>query len=345
MSHRLHLNENNFIQHNHTATSLYNESQVAHRYSGKMCDKSADLIAQYYNISRSNVIVFNGLDEAIFYATLYIKLFRKGAIVTTEKTYKTINVSASAIEQPIIEVSLSDNKIDLDILCNEIDNYIQNVGPISLCYICNPHNPTGSIMCGKLSRLLDMARKCNFLVFLDEAYIEFLGEERFNLEEKLSYENLIMGRTFSKAYGLAGLRCGYVLTKNESFLEWMNKVNDALLYKENRLSVAGIKSVLFEDSPLKQTNKRISNNRKKLEQILDKFGIRYLKSNTNFILAKPPCESDVFIDYARNKYDILLFNAIEFGWDGYFRITIGTDESVSLIEAMLSQMKMEGILS
>ncbi|MCH5179741.1 MAG: histidinol-phosphate aminotransferase family protein [Erysipelotrichales bacterium] len=341
MSYRLHLNENNLLKHKSLKHNLESSLNKSHQYSGKLCDKTANLIAKYYNICRENIAVFNGLDEAIFFTTLYCSLFLKGTIVTTEKTYDTINECCIALNNNIVQFGLSDNRINIKSLCIDIEKHIQNNGSISLCYICNPHNPTGSIMNGSINKLLKLAKKNNFLVFVDEAYIEYIDEKKYKLEERLLNENIIIGRTFSKAFGLAGLRCGYIITKNRQFLRWIAQINNALLYKENIVNVSAIKTVLFEENLLEITRKNTVMNRKLLEKILVKHRIDFLKSHTNFILIHPPYPIANFICYAREKFDILLFDASYFGWDGYVRITIGTKEAINQIEKFLIQIEKE----
>lgn len=344
MIHRLHLNENILYTNKCLSKNISVEASRACQYSSKKCSQTTKLIAQYYNISKDNVIMFNGLDEAIFYTVIYATIKGKGAIVTTEKTYNTINLSAEALDVPIIEMPLLGDRIDINLLCENIENYIKSSGNISLCYICNPHNPTGTLLNGSLTQLLKLAKKHNFIIFVDQAYIEMIGQEKAELQEQLSHEHLILGRTFSKAYGLAGLRCGYALTNNSNYLQWMKRVNKALMYKENRISVAAIKSVLFEDNPIKQISDQVSKNRHLLEQLLDDYGFDYIVSSTNFILCRPPCSAEKFIEYAEKRFGILLFNAKEFNWSNYVRITISSVDAIAIIKKMLLQMKEEGII-
>lgn len=345
MIYRFHLNENNLIKNDSLSKSIISDISSVCLYSSKKCSKSKELISQYYKISADNIVIFNGLEEAIFYTALFTRLKRDGAIITTEKTYKTINLSANFLDIPLIELPLFDNRIDINSLCFNVEKHIKSGDKISLCYICNPHNPTGTLIKGELIKLLNLAQKYNFLVFVDQAYIELLEKETITPPESLSYGNLILGRTFSKTYGLAGLRCGYVLTSNEEFLSWMSRVNEVLLFKENRMSVAAIKSVLFDKNPIEKTREMVQCYREKLERVLDNYDIRYIRSNTNFVLFQPPCSAEKFIDYARQKFNILLFNARELNWEGYVRITISSPDTVSIMEKMLFQMKREGLFN
>lgn len=344
MAYRLHLNENNLCKNNRLIKKIFTDETSICQYSSKKCNKTKELIAQYYNISKNNIVVFNGLEEAIFYTALFASLKKDGAIVTTEKTYNTINLSATLLEEKLIEFPLLNNKIDIDMMCNNIKNYLNNGGKISLCYICNPHNPTGTLLSGNLSNLLDLAKENGFIVFVDQAYIE-LVEHEDKLQQWLSCEQIILGRTFSKTYGLAGLRCGYTITTNKDFLNWTNSVNEILLYKENKINVAAIKSVLFDENPIEYTRKTVNANRKQLEQIFATYGIHYINSCTNFILFQPPCSAEEFIEYAEEKFDVLLSNAKELDWHNYVRITISSCDIVSIMKKMLFQMKQDGLFN
>ena len=341
---RLNLNENGLLKRKKLADNVSSELKYAHSYSGKRCEKTASLISRYYDIPQDNIVIYNGLSEAIFYTVLYCTLNLKGSIVTTEKTYRTVVDSAYALGNAIVEFPLAENQINLDTLCNNIEEYLQKGNSVSLCYICNPHNPTGSLYKGSLDRLLNLANRYDFLIFIDEAYIEFIEEERNNLREKISNENLIIGRTFSKAYGLAGLRCGYAITQNKKYLEWTDKINNALLLKENRLNVAAVDTVLFKENLLTETKARVDANREAVESILIEYGIKFFKSYTNFILAQPPCPVEDFINFSQKNCNMLLCDAASLDWQGFVRITVSENEAPTQIEKMLSQMKKAGLI-
>ena len=154
-----------------------------------------------------------------------------------------------------------------------------------LVFIANPNNPTGTFLPGQDLHAFLRALPANILVVLDEAYNEYLPDElRYNSVSWLKdFPNLIISRTFSKAYGLAGLRVGYAFA-HEQVADMMNRVRQP--FNVNSVAQAAAVASLRDDAFVRQTHEL---NRRGMEQItqgLGKLGLEFIPSYGNFVSFK-----------------------------------------------------------
>lgn len=194
-----------------------------------------------------------------------------------------------------------------------------------LVFVCNPNNPTGTIVKkNELKRFLTDLPK-EITVVIDEAYGEFVTEPDFltGIEcLKMGFKNVVVYRTFSKIYGLAGLRLGYAIA-DPSLIEQMNRVREP--FNVNLLAqTAGI-AALNSKIHLTLSKELVKSGRNYFYEQLDAMGVQYLPTQANFILIH--CGKD-----SRDIYEFLLQNGIivrathSFGLPEYIRVTFGTAE-------------------
>ena len=341
---RLNLNENNLMYNQQHMHHKYNHKEMCY-YSSKNCLRIINDISNYYGVNKEYVFSFNGLDESILVLSLFCALHKKGTIFTTENTYNTINYSAELLSLDLLSLPLLKNQINIHSVCEYILKHIDNGGCVSMIYICNPHNPTGSLFDGDINELLVLAKSYNFLVFIDEAYAEY-NSSIYSQDVSVRVQNsqIVIGRTFSKLYGLAGLRIGYIITSNPRLRKWLGEYNKTLLYKENRHSANVVHSILSTKKWVEKIRNKTSKLKENLIIVLLKYDIEYFDSSTNFILIRPVCKSKLLVEYARDCFNIDLMDASEFGWPGYVRITVGTKRSIQLIEKLFKKLRQEGLL-
>ncbi|QCI15793.1 histidinol-phosphate transaminase [Buchnera aphidicola] len=173
--------------------------------------------AKYVNLSFEQVLATRGADEGI---ELLIKAFcepEKDAIIYCPPTYDMYQVNANMANVKIKEIPTIKNTWELDLLSIQ-----SNLKTVKLVYICNPNNPTGNIILKKDLLFLLKITLGRALVVIDEAYIEFSPEDSMVSFLK-DYSHLVILRTLSKAFGLAGIRCGFTLA-NKVIIEILNKV-------------------------------------------------------------------------------------------------------------------------
>lgn len=164
--------------------------------------------ARYSGVATNQLLITRGIDEGL---DLLVRSFCRAGddqIVYTPPTYGMYRITAETHGVQCVETPLlSDWRLDTP-------QVIVEAGDSKLVFLCSPNNPTGNILSrSKVIDILESARN-QTLIILDEAYIEFMSESSYVdlLEE---YSNLVVLRTLSKAFGLAGLRCGFVLASPE----------------------------------------------------------------------------------------------------------------------------------
>lgn len=201
-----------------------------------------------------------------------------------------------------------------------------------IIWICNPNNPTGTIL--KEETLTDFIRKIpdHILVVLDEAYIDFVEESYFDTTELIKqHKNVILLRTFSKLYGLASFRIGYGIGDPE-LIETINKVRSPLSVSFSAQKAA---EVSLEDENFRKLV--LDNNRKSLDLYyseLKRLGLNYVRSNGNFILIQVGADGKA-VENVFMQHGIIIRNALEFGLDGWIRVSVGTfSENIKVIKVL-----------
>ncbi|QCI21989.1 histidinol-phosphate transaminase [Buchnera aphidicola] len=173
--------------------------------------------ADYVGIFPNQVLATRGADEGI---ELLIKAFckpKKDAIIYCPPTYDMYKISAKIFDVIVKEIPTFQNTWKLDLL-----NIQSNLNQVKLIYICNPNNPTGNIISKQDLIFLLEITKNKSLIVIDEAYIEFSPKDSMVSYLK-KYSNLVILRTMSKAFALAGIRCGFTLAQ-KNIIKILNKV-------------------------------------------------------------------------------------------------------------------------
>ena len=270
-------------------------------------------IAQYAGAGQSQVLACNGSDEGIRIA--FDCFLRKGAkVVLPWPSFAMFEQYARIAGGKIAKVLYGK---DLSFPAQRVLQAIcAKTGAVVLC---NPNNPTGSAIKKKdIERILKRARQKNSLVFLDEAYYEFSGETAAGLIKE--FDNLIIARTFSKAFGLAGLRLGYVLSCSENIKE-MRKV--ASPYSVNSIAALLGRNALLKRQYMKAYVKEVRLAKKIFEKGLKKIKVQFYPSNANFVLARFE-NSKTVLGKLREQGILVRDRSSDELLDDCIRITIGT---------------------
>jgi histidinol-phosphate aminotransferase len=198
-------------------------------------------------------------------------------------------------------------------------------------FIANPDNPTGSYLTDReITRFLD-GLSDDIIVVMDEAYYDFVDAKDYpDTIKYLKDRNVIILRTFSKAYGLAGLRIGYGLA-NAGLIDCMNRVRQP--FNVNTLAQVAALASLDDSQHLKKSVATVFKGKKYLYRKLDKMGLSYIPSETNFILVDVRRDGrEVFERLLR--YGVIVRDMKPYKLDSYIRVTIGTQkENNKFIEA------------
>ncbi|XBC43059.1 MAG: histidinol-phosphate transaminase [Buchnera aphidicola (Kaburagia rhusicola ensigallis)] len=193
------------------------DNMILNRYPACQPEELLSCYSSYVGISKKNILITRGSDEAI---ELLIKTFcepKYDKIIFCPPTYDMYNVSAHIMNIERYPIPLLHGSWQLD-----IDSIIKGCNNVKLIYICNPNNPTGNLINIKDIVTLLKATLEKALVIVDEAYIEFSPTSSV-IHLINTYPNLVIMRTLSKAFALAGLRCGFILA-NANIVDFLLKV-------------------------------------------------------------------------------------------------------------------------
>jgi histidinol-phosphate aminotransferase len=283
------------------------------------------LVAAYLGLSPTQVALTNGVDEAIH--VLFETFLDAGdELLLPVPTYTMYEVYASATEARLVTVQAGDDlQFPFDRL---VENITERTKAIA---IANPNSPTGSI--ATRSQILEIARRApHAVIFVDEAYFHFHGE---TLIDRVGVvPNLFLARTFSKAYGLAGLRLG-MLSGPAGLMHWVRRVLSP--YSVNSLALACLPAALEDTAYLDWYVSEVLAARTEFEAALDTAAIRIWPSRANFVLADIGRDHVEFVRHMRAAGVLVRDRSSDPGCNGRVRITIGTRQQMQHAAAALSE--------
>ncbi len=281
------------------------------------------VVADFLGINPTELLLTNGVDEAIH--LLCETFLRPGdEAVVVVPTFAMYEIFAAATGARVINVPASPN------FQFPASDLISQVTPRTrLIAVANPNNPTGSV--AEPASLLEIARRApQAAILVDEAYFEFYGETL--LGQWRSLPNLFVARTFSKAYGLAGLRVG-VLTGNAEHIAMVNKVS--FPYNVNGVALACLPMALADQDYIRQYVSQVRQGRDELQREFARWEIRYWPSQANFVLASFGPLKTTFIQSMRSRGILVRDRSRDYGCEGCVRITVGTTEQTArLVQAL-----------
>jgi histidinol-phosphate aminotransferase len=284
------------------------------------------MVAASLGVEAAQVLLTNGVDEAIHVLCLAF-LDRGDAMLLPVPTYSMYEVYGSAAEAQIEAVpawqsksgalpARGDFRFPLDAMLGAIHARTR------LIAIANPNSPTGATV--TRDEILAVAEAApHAVVLVDEAYYHFFGETVIDMIGKLP--NLVVARTFSKAYGLAGLRLG-ALIAGEDTMQWLRRVISP--YSVNQLALACLPAALEDSAYLDCYVAEVKAARAELAQVLTELGLEHWPSEANFILTRIGAEHSAFVKAMRTRGILTRDRSADPGCDGLVRITAGTREQM-----------------
>ncbi|MFA5948199.1 MAG: histidinol-phosphate transaminase [Candidatus Gracilibacteria bacterium] len=283
-------------------------------------------ISAYCNVNKDQVMLTNGSDQGI---DLIFRTFtNKGdKVIIPSPSFAMFYQYAQIAENKMIKPAYGkDGTFPLKEVLKEIDEKTK------LVVICNPNNPTGTLISLEdIEMILKKALKFNSIVYIDEAYYEFSKLTAVGLIKK--YPNLIITRTFSKAFALAGLRIGYVLGQKDLLIE-MRKIISP--YDVNMVAVIAAKISLNSLQKIQKIVDEIIKARKLLEDFFEKQNIFYWPSKANFILFKPTDSKKVFEELEKRGIRIRQREGVNI--EDTLRISVGNSSEIEKIIQILKKI-------
>ncbi|HLZ86477.1 MAG TPA: histidinol-phosphate transaminase [Puia sp.] len=287
---RLFANENPFGPSDKAKKAIMEACPTSYQYPFRAMPDLIKKIAAFEGVKEENILLASGSSPLLMASALY---FSKpgGNIITGDPSYEDLPSKAVRMGEKWVKVPLTaDFKLDLVAMEKAID---ENTG---LVYVCNPNNPTATVLdTAQLKAFVERVSK-RVPVFVDEAYIDYLPDPQGTtlIPMANSNPNIIVARTFSKLYGFAGLRLGYVVTQPDI-------IKKLSLYTEASMSItattlaaalATYQDREFLDAALKKTVA----SKEYLYEVLKKEGYAYVPSSTNFVLFPIKMEGKQFTE-------------------------------------------------
>jgi len=271
-------------------------------------------LARFYNLKPQNFVLGNGSDELIDVA---IKTFveEDENIVTSECTFLEYKIIAAVNGRRLVSAPLKYFKYDLEGIKRRIDKKTK------LIFIANPNNHTGTYV--NKFELEDFLRVLprEIIVVLDEAYDLFVDVNDFpNSLAYLNRRNVIVLKTFSKAYALAGIRVGCAIAADE-FTPYMERVRQP--FNVNSLAQAAAAAALEDKKFLKKSRAIISKGKEYIYDELSAMGLAYQPSAANFILVDVGRDGRAFFKEML-KFGVIVRDMRQYGLKNFIRVTIGT---------------------
>ncbi len=289
------------------------------------------VVAQHLGVESNQVILTNGVDEAIHLMACAFLDEGDEAMICTP-TFFMYDVSVGMMTSGLIKVQTDDS------LEFPFERFLAAItARTKLIIIASPNNPTGSTVSrGHLLAIAAAAPQAVLMV--DEAYFHFFGDTV--LPDIASVPNLIVARTFSKAYGLASLRIG-ALFANARLIGFLRKVSSP--YNVNGIALAVLPEALADADYLNWYITQVHQGRERIFAALRELSVRTWPSAANFVLMDIGPRHKELCTRMRERGVLLRDRSADPGCDGYVRITVGVEDHVTrgieALRAVLAEMK------
>lgn len=289
-------------------------------------------VAQYLGVSTDRIALTNGLDEGIM--ALSVSYLRPSAgspvpeAVVPEPAFEIYRFDTAVAGGALVQVMPEPD------FAFPLDEVLAAITPNTrVVFLTNPNNPTGATMPLEAIRMVAERVPRDAVVFVDEAYAEFSGVTF--IPELASFPNVIVGRTFSKAYGLAGLRIGCLVGAPEA----LDRVRHAIpVYSVNVAAVVAVQAALDDPSYLKDYVRQVNESKALMYAACDRFGLCYVPSGSNFVLVCAGDRAEKLVNGAGERGVYIRDRSTEPGCGGCIRIGTGIVEHTRRCIAVMEEV-------
>jgi histidinol-phosphate aminotransferase len=322
---KLNSNENPYPPSPATLEVLRNfDGEWLRRYPNAWAEEFRQAISQVLEVPTDWLIVGNGSDELL---NVVIRACAAPGrkVVYPMPTYVLYRTLAEIQSAEIAEIAYGeDYRLPLEAIA---------AANGSVTFIASPNSPSGHVV--PADELRELARKLSGVLIVDEAYVDFAQENALELVKE--FENVMIIRTLSKGYSLAGLRLGFGIA-NPKLLSGLFKVKDS--YNVDAIACAVGAAAITDQAYKNACIAKIKASRSQLATDLKQLGFRIWESQTNFLLAQPPQENAEYLYQKLKERGILIRYFKQPQLDDKLRITVGTGEqNQALVEALIYLMK------
>lgn len=308
-------NENPYPPSPKALAAMCLAAREVNRYPDGGCFLLRRTLAKKLNIDDDQLIFGNGSDEII---VLAVKAFAaKGDdIIIAKPSFLIYEIASTLSGARLHQVPLKDFCYDLEAMKAKIN------ARTKIIFIGNPDNPSGTYITQRQAEEFLRCVPKTTLVFFDEAYFEFVQAKDYpdTLSLMKKYPNVMTTRTFSKMYGLAGLRVGYGIASPE-IIDILNRLREP--FNVNSIAQAAAVAVLGDDAYYRKIARDVEEQRQFLYCSLESMDIAYEVSFTNFILIHVAGDSTQTAN-ALLKKGVIIRDMAAWGLKGYIRVSIGS---------------------
>ena len=301
------------------------------RYPPATAQKFRQLAAELHGLDLKNVIATRGGDELLrLVITTFVDPGEK--IGMTDPTYSLYPVLAQIQDCPIVEVPLLADWT----LPGEFARSM-NDAKVKLTFLVNPHAPTGALL--PIDQVSNLASELNSILLLDEAYIDFVDHNYQTSQLVKQHNNLVILRTLSKGYSLAGLRFGYGLADHSLIEPMLNKTRDS--YNLDFISQLIAEAAIADQEYVRGNWQKVIIERNRLKAQLHALDLLCVDSQANFLLATIPESinsgaADLYQKLKEKHILVRYFNAERL--DDKLRISVGTREENNQLLSTLREI-------
>ncbi|MBS1604843.1 MAG: histidinol-phosphate aminotransferase family protein [Bacteroidetes bacterium] len=330
MKARLSANENPFGPSDKAKKAIMDALPTSYQYPFMSLGDLVQKISDFEKVKKENILLASGSSPLLMAAGIYYG--KSGSnIITGDPSYPDLPSRAEKVGAKWVKVPLTaDYKLDLDAMEKAID---ANTG---LVYICNPNNPTATVL--DKDRLKSFCERVSkrVTIFIDEAYIDYLDDPQGTTMIPLvnAGANIIVARTFSKLYGFAGLRIGYVVTQPETIqkLTMYTEATWSISATTLHAAIASYQDREFLDAALKKTIA----SKNYLYEVLKKEGYSYVPSCANFVIFPIKMEGRRFVEEMM-KRGVSIRNW-QFNNQDWCRVSIGRMDEMEAFAAAFREI-------
>jgi len=292
------------------------------RYPDPMATRFRDTAARVFGVSRDQVLCGNGMDELL---NMTVRAFSgpEAAMVYPTPTYTLYEVLANIQASIVREVPFPDD------FSLPVKGLIEARGRVT--YLANPNSPTGTFI--PAAQVADLADRLDGVLCVDEAYVDFAREDCIELAK--TRRNVLVMRTLSKGYSLAGLRFGFVIG-HADLIAGLLKLKDS--YNVDAVAIAAAPAALADQDYREQTRRKVIAERERLVRELASLGMTCLPSESNFLLATAtrPTARQLYESLKARGILVRYFNSPRI--DDKLRISVGTPQQNDALLAALAEL-------
>lgn len=325
---QLNSNENPYGPSKRVRTVITNTFDDACRYPFKVLPQLVEMIAEKEGVTKNHIVVTGGSTEGLKAAGLTYGI-GGGEIIAADPTYQSLLRYAETFGSYIHRVPVNDKmEHDLEAMAKRITSKTR------LVFICNPNNPTGTLLDKNKLKDFCLTFDEKAVIFSDEAYYDFITEPNYPSMVELVKEdrNIIVSKTFSKVFGLAGLRVGYLIARPDI----ATRLKAGVMANTNILAIEAAKEALKDDEFYKFSIAKNKEAKEFIYSILNDLNLPYIKSHSNFVFFKTGRHIKDMITLMK-KENILIGRPFPPMYD-WARISTGTMKEMDLFGRALKKV-------